>query len=166
MVTQAYFSSMERNAGPLLSSEAKQSAENELFRERVCRCTALSIEFVAKPQEAAGVLASIPNAIESVLGNVPGFAGCVVMISDHEARLVTLITFWSGEDRAALSKNSAPWVYKIISPYLDHCLRVGWFHACAPAAFSRVEAKTGEGAGGGGKAEANPPLRLVKRNER
>ncbi len=79
MVTQAYFSSMERNAEPLLSSEAKQSAEGEPFRERLRRCTALSIEFAAKPQEAAGVLASIPNAIESALGNVPGFAGCVVM---------------------------------------------------------------------------------------
>ena len=164
MATQAYFGGIEGNAGAQVSSEVKQHEEGELFRERARRCTALSIEFVAKPQEAAGVLAAIPSAIESELGNIPGFAGCVAMISDHEARLVTLITFWSGEERAALSKNSAPWVYKIISPYLDHCLRVGWFHACAPAGFCHGEAKTAEGAGVC-KAEGNSPLRLVRRND-
>jgi len=41
--------------------------------------TALSIEFVAKPQEAHRVQAAIPAAIAGALKDVTGFAGCLVM---------------------------------------------------------------------------------------
>ena len=52
--------------------------------------TALSVEFVAKPQEAHRVEAAIPAAVAGALKEVTGFAGCLVMISDQEARLVTV----------------------------------------------------------------------------
>jgi hypothetical protein len=42
--------------------------------------TALSVEFVAKPQEAHRVEAAIPAAIAGALKEVDGFAGCLVMI--------------------------------------------------------------------------------------
>src|SRR6266403_520206 len=47
--------------------------------------TALSVEFVAKPQEAHRVQAAIPTALAGALKDVNGFAGCLVMISDQEA---------------------------------------------------------------------------------
>src|SRR5437899_13081700 len=61
--------------------------------------TALSIEFVAKPQEAHRMQQAIPAAIAGALKDVTGFAGCLVMVSDQEARLVTVVTLWSGHDR-------------------------------------------------------------------
>src|SRR5205807_2801847 len=61
--------------------------------------TALSIELVAKPQEAHRVEAAIPAAIRGALKDITGFAGCLVMISDQEARLVTVVTLWAGHDR-------------------------------------------------------------------
>ena len=66
----------------------------------VITVTALSIEFVAKPQEAHRVEAAIPAALAGALKDVTGFAGCLVMISDQEARLVTVVTLWAGDDRA------------------------------------------------------------------
>jgi len=86
--------------------------------------TALSIEFVAKPEAAHCAEAAIPAAIAGALKDVTGFAGCLVMISDQEARLVTVVTLWAGSDRAKLCSQNARWVHALLKPYLDRCLRV------------------------------------------
>jgi len=86
--------------------------------------TALSVEFVAKPQEAHRVQAAIPAALAGALKDVNGFAGCLVMISDQEARLVTVVTRWAGSDRAKCCSQNVRWVKALLKPYLDRCLRV------------------------------------------
>jgi hypothetical protein len=97
------------------------------------RVTALSVEFVAKPQEATRVEATIPKAIAGSLQDVTGFAGCLVMISDQEMRLVTVVTLWAGEDRAKRCRENARWVHALLAPYVDRCLRVQTLIACLPA---------------------------------
>ncbi len=86
--------------------------------------TALSIEFVAKPQEAHRVEVAIPTAIAGALKDVTGFAGCLVMISDQEARLVTVVTLWVGHDRTKSCNQNVRWVNALLAPYLDHRLRM------------------------------------------
>jgi len=86
--------------------------------------TALSVEFVATPRGALDVQTAIPAAITSAMKEIAGFAGCVVMIAEQEARLITVITFWSGPDRAKKCSDNARWVYQLLVPYLDRCLRV------------------------------------------
>jgi hypothetical protein len=95
--------------------------------------TALSVEFVAKPQETHRVQSAIPAALAGALQDVSGFAGCLVMISDQEARLVTVITLWAGEDRLKQCRENTRWVHKLLAPYLDHCLRVQTLVAHLPA---------------------------------
>ena len=94
---------------------------------------ALSIEFVAKPQEAAKVHSVIPSAVAKALGEVTGFAGCFVFIANHEARLVTVVTLWTGADRVNLCGQNAKWVRALLKPYLDRCLRVQTLSAFIPA---------------------------------
>jgi hypothetical protein len=79
---------------------------------------------VAKPQEAHRVEAAIPAALAGALKDVTGFAGCLVMISDQEARLVTVVTLWAGDDRANRCSQNARWVHALLKPHLDLCLRV------------------------------------------
>ena len=98
------------------------------------RITALNIEFVAKPNEAHKIHAALPPAINGALGEVAGFAGCFVMIANHEARLVTVITLWIGEDRMQRCSENERWVRALLAPYLDRCLRVQTLAAFAPAA--------------------------------
>jgi hypothetical protein len=86
--------------------------------------TALSVEFVARPQDAHRVEATIPAAITGALKDVDGFAGCLVMVSHHEARLVTVVTFWAGSDRAKCCSQNVRWVHALLAPYLDRRLRV------------------------------------------
>lgn len=86
--------------------------------------TALNIEFVAKPNEAHKVQVALPAAINGALGEVAGFAGSFVMVANHEARLVTVVTLWSGEDRLQRCSENLRWLRALLAPYLDHCLRV------------------------------------------
>jgi hypothetical protein len=86
--------------------------------------TALSIEFVAKPSEACRVESAIPAALAGSLKEVAGFAGSLVLISDREARLVTVVTLWTGEDRLKYRDRNVRWVQALLAPYLDRCVRV------------------------------------------
>jgi hypothetical protein len=86
--------------------------------------TAVSIEFVAKPQEARRVEAAIPAAIAGALKYVAGFTGCLVMISEQEARLVTVVTLWDGRDRPKRCSQHVQCVTALLTPYFDRCLRV------------------------------------------
>jgi hypothetical protein len=95
--------------------------------------TAMSMEFVAKPQEAHRVQTAIPAALAGALQNVSGFAGCLVMVSEQEARLVTVITMWVGNDRLKQSRDNVRWVHKLLAPYVDRCLRVQTLAAHLPA---------------------------------
>ena len=98
------------------------------------RITALHIEFVAKPNEAHKVHAALPAAIDGAFGEIAGFAGSFVMIANHEARLVTVVTFWMGEDRLQRCNENLRWVRTLLAPYLDRCLRVQTLAAFVPEA--------------------------------
>jgi hypothetical protein len=86
--------------------------------------TALSVEFVAKPEEARRAQTAIPSALIGALKEVTGFAGCLVMVSDQEARLLTVVTLWSGGDRHKRCAENARWVHALLAPYVDRRLRV------------------------------------------
>ena len=103
------------------------------------RITALSVEFVAKPDEAHKVHAALPAAIDGALGEVAGFAGSFVMIANHEARLVTVVTLWSGEDRLQRCSENVRWVRALLAPYLDRCLRVQTLAAFVPGATQSLQ---------------------------
>ena len=98
--------------------------ENETPLTQAEPLAALSIEFVAKPDEVPRLRSTFPATIRHGLGQVHGFAGCLVMISDREARLVNVITFWTAEGRMTNGSKRARWLYRLLTPYVDHCLRV------------------------------------------
>ena len=94
--------------------------------------TAVSIEFVVKPQEAHRVKATIPAAVAGALKYVTGFTGCLVMISEQEARLVTVVTLWDGDDRPQRCSQHVLCVTALLTPYFDCCLRVQTMAAHLP----------------------------------
>ncbi len=94
--------------------------------------TALSVEFVAKPGEADNAPQSLPAAIAGSLQEVKGFSGCLVMISDHEARLITVVTFWSGNEAQRSCRQHVKWVKALLSTYVDSWLRVQILYAHVP----------------------------------
>ena len=80
--------------------------------------TALRADFVMKP-EAARLLQS---GIESVMqGMKPeeGFLYGVVLISEQEARLGTMITFWNARRFEETKQRKLRWLDRVLKPYLD-----------------------------------------------
>ncbi len=55
-----------------------------------------------------------------------------MMISDQEARLVTVVTLWAGDDRVKRCSQNLRWVHGLLAPYLDRCLRVQTMVAYMP----------------------------------
>lgn len=94
--------------------------------------TAFTFEFVAKPEQAASAPLLLPAAIQSGLEDIAGFAGSLVMVSDQEARLITVIIFWSGPDSRRSCERSVRRVRTLLVPYLDRCLRMQNLQAHMP----------------------------------
>ncbi len=88
------------------------------------RLTAFSFEFVAKPERSTSAPVSLPAAIQSGLEDVTGFAGSLVMVSDQEARLITVIIFWEGSEARKSCAQSLRRLRALLAPYLDRCLRM------------------------------------------
>lgn len=109
-------------------------------QQATSRITALTIEFVAKPTETHRVQAALPAALQSTLGEVTGFAGGFVLIANYEARLVSVVTLWTGDDRLQQCNDNLKWVRALLNPYIDRCLRIQTFAAFVPATkFSTQE---------------------------
>jgi hypothetical protein len=106
--------------------------------------TAYSVDFVAKPGEALKAQSSLAAAVTGTLQGVTGFAGCILMTSDQEARLMTLVTFWRGSERAKHCNANTKWVNALIAPYMDRRLRVQTMVAQLPAVT--LSQSIGEGA--------------------
>lgn len=94
--------------------------------------TAHSVEFVAKPGEALRAQSKLAASINSTLKEVTGFAGCMVMTSEQEGRLITVVTFWRGSDRAKHCSANIRWVNALLTPYVDRRLRVQTMAAQLP----------------------------------
>jgi len=124
--------SVSRNMSSHFSRTLGESASSHAFLASSSSVTALSVEFVAKPQAAHRVESAIPAALTGALQNVSGFAGCLVMVSEQEARLVTVITLWVGSDRVKQCRENVRWVHKLLAPYVDRCLRVQTLAAHCP----------------------------------
>ena len=94
--------------------------------------TAFSFEFAAKPDQAASAPLLLSSAIQSGLEDIAGFAGSLVLVSDQEARLITVIVFWEGPEARRSCERSLRRVRALLAPYLDRCLRVQNLHAHLP----------------------------------
>jgi hypothetical protein len=96
------------------------------------RLSALSVEFVAKPQETHRVQSAIPASLAGALEDLAGFAGCLVLVSEQEARLFTVVTLWIGDDSVKRCSQNVRWIHKLLAPYVDRCLRVQTLAAHLP----------------------------------
>ena len=84
---------------------------------------ALGVEFVALPGKAAKLQKVIPEAMRETLGKFGGFSGCMVLVSEQEARLVTVLTLWTGRDRVEQCNENFQRVERLVTPYVDRFLR-------------------------------------------
>lgn len=81
------------------------------------------LEFVALPGKAEKLPTVLPEAMSNAIGDCGSFSGCLVLVSVQEARLVTVITLWTGKDRARQCNENSKRVKRLLMPYVDRLLR-------------------------------------------
>ena len=86
-------------------------------------------EFVTLPGVAKELEKVLPVAIRAALKDSEGFSGCMVFISEQEARLVTVTTLWMGRHANEQSDRSTRRLKGILEPYVDRRLRTRRFAA-------------------------------------
>lgn len=82
-----------------------------------------AVEFVALPGKATKLRALIPPAMRDAAADSDTFAGCIVLLSEQEARLVTVITLWKAADPTNEYLESCKKLENILEPYVDRWLR-------------------------------------------
>jgi hypothetical protein len=93
-----------------------------------------AVGFIAKPERTYELAGSIEGPVTSVLQELPGFAGAIVLHSRNEPRNLLVLTFWKTEKQAATSCwEELKAVLKTISPMVDVCTKVQTFRATAAA---------------------------------
>ncbi len=105
--------------GPLAAAPTAIAAAPQLFAHMV--------EFVALPGQTGNLQMKIPLAIRHTNGESEGFSGCIVLFSEYEARLVTVITLWAEESRASQSSGNVNRLKGLLEPYVDRWMRTRSF---------------------------------------
>jgi hypothetical protein len=86
-----------------------------------------SLEFVALPGKTEKLCREIPAAMREANAYSRNFAGCIVQISEEEARLVTVITLWTGKDRLKACSESLDQLKRLLEPHVDTWMRTRRF---------------------------------------
>jgi len=87
------------------------------------RTVALHLDFVAKPDGSGELMTELATAIEATELLREGLEGSIVLVSDREARLVTVLTFWDGVQFAAGREVRIAWMQKLLRPFADGGIR-------------------------------------------
>ena len=82
-----------------------------------------AVEFVALPGKATKLRALIPPAMREAAADSDTFAGCFVLLSEQEARLVTVITLWKAGNQSNDYLESCKKLETALEPYVDRWLR-------------------------------------------
>ena len=91
---------------------------------------------------APGIQSEIPIAVGHAFSATEGFVGCLVLVSEQETRLVTVITLWTGSNRLASCSDCAKRLEKWLAPYVDRWLRTRTY-ASFVTAPSQVRSASG-----------------------
>jgi len=90
---------------------------------------ALRAEFVVKPGHEEEVRETLDSILENSFGSDREFLQALVLVSELESRLVTVLTFWQSGSFAEARERRVGWLRQKLAPYLDQTLRVQSFNA-------------------------------------
>lgn len=91
---------------------------------------ALRLDFVAKPNDYADLTIELAEVIRNARLASEGLEGSILLVSDREARLVTVIGFWDCKKFLATRERCIAWMQKLMTPYADGSIRA---HTSIPA---------------------------------
>ena len=107
---------------PAFVSNSKKTRKSKARRRE--QVVALRAEFVVKPGQEERVRETIDSILENSFGSDQEFLQALVLVSELESRLVTVLTFWQSSRFAEARERRVQWLRQKMAPYLDQTLRV------------------------------------------
>ena len=117
----------EFGTGPAFVSNPQKTKKIKNIAQE--HAVALRAEFVLKPGKEEKVYETIDEIVSNSFSQDKEFLQGLVMVSEMESRLVTVITFWHPDGFAEARERRARWLSERLAPYLDKSLRVQTFSA-------------------------------------
>jgi len=93
---------------------------------------AQGLEFVGLPGDPEKFQREIPLIVQNANAGSDGFLGCLVLFSELESRLVTVITLWTVEVRFEQRSETSNRLKRLLEPYIDRWLRSSKFVTFLP----------------------------------
>src|SRR5215469_5082693 len=84
---------------------------------------ALHLDFVAKPDGAGELNRELGSVLKKAGLFEEGLETGLLLVSDREARLVTLLTFWDARRFALKREQRIAWMQKLLAPFADGPVR-------------------------------------------
>ena len=85
---------------------------------------ALRIDFVARPDDKIDVASELGNLLSEAGLHEHGLQASLLLVSDREARLVTLLTLWNSEQFCGARDRLTSWTLKLVETLADGPTRV------------------------------------------
>jgi hypothetical protein len=94
----------------------------------------LHLDFVAKPEGGRPAWNGLEAALSAAELWREGLESSILLVSDREARLVTLLTFWDAGRFLAARESRIAWMQKVLAPFADGSVRA---HTSVPQVLAR-----------------------------
>jgi len=88
-----------------------------------CRVVALHLDFVAKPEGTRQLNSLVRTVLEQAGLEDEGLETALLLVSDREARLITLLTFWDAGRFSNARERRIAWMQKLLAPFADGPVR-------------------------------------------
>jgi hypothetical protein len=131
-----------------LTQRAKETelpaAESSSETESV-QVFAEALEFVALPGASERLQRKVVSALRDKRANLDHLLNCLVLFSQQEPRLVTVITLWKGTGAANGHEQTSERLKKLIDPFVDRWLRERKFVTFLPLLSAPLAAQPEHG---------------------
>jgi len=84
---------------------------------------ALQLDFVAKPEGTQELNRLLGTVLKDAGLLKEGLETALLLVSDREARLATLLTFWDADRFATARERRIAWMQKLLAPFADGPVR-------------------------------------------
>lgn len=85
--------------------------------------TAVHFDFVAKPEGTRELNGDLGTVLSAAGLAEEGMETALLLVSDREARLVTLLTFWDASRLVRARERRIAWMQKLLAPFADGPIR-------------------------------------------
>jgi hypothetical protein len=90
---------------------------------KISGVAALHFDFVAKPEGARALNCDLRDVLDASGLADEGLKTALLLVSDREARLVTLVTLWDVQRFSMARERCIAWMQKLLTPFADGPVR-------------------------------------------